>query len=113
MFHPDDLQEVLPIYLAAMQSGESFQFKYRIKRHDGVLRWHACAGAPLRNADGSLESWICNVVDVHEDTETRHDALLVQERIKAVLEGSGECAPGWLALCTISADSSGGQTSLC
>lgn len=88
MFHPDDLQEVLPVYLGAMQSGSNFKFKYRIKRHDGVLRWHECIGAPIRNPDGGIRRWIANVCDVHEDTEARHDALLVKERIKAVLEGS-------------------------
>ncbi|GAA5993530.1 hypothetical protein JCM10908_000635 [Rhodotorula pacifica] len=88
MFHPDDLQEVLPTYLTAMQTGSKFKFKYRIKRHDGALRWHACQGAPVRDEHGTVTSWVCSVSDVHEDTEARHDALLVKERTKAVLEGS-------------------------
>lgn len=89
MFHPDDLQDILPTYLSAMQTGSDFRFKYRIKRHDGCLRWHACRGAPVRDAQGNIQSWMCSVSDVHEDTEARHDALLVKERTKAVLEGSG------------------------
>lgn len=91
MFHPDDLQDILPTYLSAMQTGENFRFKYRIKRRDGLLRWHACQGAPVRDRQGQIESWMCSVSDVHEDTEAIHDALLVKERTKAVLEGSGTC----------------------
>ncbi|GAA5883852.1 hypothetical protein JCM3774_005798 [Rhodotorula dairenensis] len=88
MFHPDDLQDVLPTYLSAMQTGQSFRFKYRIQRRDGALRWHACQGAPVRDREGQIERWMCSVSDVHEDTEAIHDALLVKERTKAVLEGS-------------------------
>ncbi|TKA52049.1 hypothetical protein B0A53_04709 [Rhodotorula sp. CCFEE 5036] len=88
MFHPDDLQDILPTYLSAMQTGSDFRSKYRIKRRDGCLRWHACRGAPVRDPQGNIQSWMCSVSDVHEDTEARHDALLVKERTKAVLEGS-------------------------
>jgi PAS domain S-box-containing protein len=92
MFHPDDLQDILPTYLSAMQTGSDFRSKYRIKRRDGCLRWHACRGAPVRDPQGNIQSWMCSVSDVHEDTEARHDALLVKERTKAVLEGSGGSA---------------------
>ena len=76
-----------------MQTGNKFRFKYRIKGRDGSLRWHACHGAPVRNSQGTIESWTCALSDVHEDTEARHDALLVKERTKAVLEGSGAFPP--------------------
>ncbi|GAA6006577.1 uncharacterized protein JCM10292_005995 [Rhodotorula paludigena] len=88
MFHPDDLQEVLPIYLGAVQAGTDFSFEYRVKGADGQLRWHVCQGRPWRNEAGEIESWYGNIMNVDDLIRNRHDALLIKERTKAVLEGS-------------------------
>ncbi|GEM10368.1 histidine kinase [Rhodotorula toruloides] len=88
MFHPDDLSAVLPIYLGAMQSGEPFSFEYRIKNKDGRLRWHKASGRPQKGADGKPVAWYATIADVEPEIRARHDALLVKERTRAVLEGS-------------------------
>ncbi|KAJ8293216.1 Hybrid signal transduction histidine kinase K [Rhodotorula toruloides] len=88
MFHPDDLSAVLPIYLGAMQSGEPFSFEYRIKNKDGRLRWHKVSGRPQKGADGKPVAWYATIADVEPEMRARHDALLVKERTRAVLEGS-------------------------
>ncbi|BGP42387.1 hypothetical protein JCM10450v2_006481 [Rhodotorula kratochvilovae] len=87
MFHPDDLQQAFAVYLGSMKSGEDFSFEYRVKGKDGILRWHQACGRAYR-VDGEISAWYCNVAPIDELVKTRHDALLVKERTKAVLEGS-------------------------
>ncbi|GAA5913019.1 hypothetical protein JCM5296_003865 [Sporobolomyces johnsonii] len=88
MFHPDDLASVLPIYVASTKSGEPFSFEYRIRGADGNLRWMVCHGRAHKDNDGNIINWCCSITDVEELVTTRHAALMVQERISAVLQGS-------------------------
>ncbi|GAA5954653.1 hypothetical protein JCM21900_006093 [Sporobolomyces salmonicolor] len=88
MFHPDDLASVLPMYVASTRSGNPFSFEYRIRGADGNFRWMVCHGRAHKDADGTIINWCCSVTDVEELVTTRHAALLVQERISAVLQGS-------------------------
>lgn len=91
MFHPDDLSAVLPVYLGCMQTGEPFSFEYRIKGKDGRLRWHKASGRPQKGQNGRPVAWYATIADVEPEIRARHDALLVKERTRAVLEGSGAC----------------------
>ncbi|GAA5920152.1 hypothetical protein JCM1841_004467 [Sporobolomyces salmonicolor] len=88
MFHPDDLASILPKYIASTRSGEPFSFEYRVRGADGNFRWMVCHGRAHKDADGTIINWCCSVTDVEELVTTRHAALLVQERISAVLQGS-------------------------
>ncbi|GAA5859356.1 hypothetical protein JCM1840_004577 [Sporobolomyces johnsonii] len=88
MFHPDDLASVLPIYVASTKSGEPFSFEYRVRGADGELRWMVCHGRAHKDNDGNIINWCCSITDVEELVTTRHAALMVQERISAVLQGS-------------------------
>ncbi|GAA5822097.1 hypothetical protein JCM3770_007016 [Rhodotorula araucariae] len=97
MFHPDDLSQAFTVYLGAMKTGEDFSLEYRVKGADGVLRWHQCRGRAHRD-HGKITAWYCNIAPIDELVKTRHNALLVKERTKAVLEGSD------LTLLTIDVD---------
>ncbi|KPV73466.1 uncharacterized protein RHOBADRAFT_54689 [Rhodotorula graminis WP1] len=88
MYHPDDLEHAFGVYLGAMQSGDDFSFEYRIKGADGILRWHMCQGRAHYGDDGQRSAWYCNITNIDDLVKTRHDALLVKERTKAVLAGS-------------------------
>ncbi|GAA5876755.1 hypothetical protein JCM16303_006276 [Sporobolomyces ruberrimus] len=88
LFHPDDLAKALEIYLGAMKSGDPFAMEYRIKKSDGTMRWNVCHGRANKDAQGKILGWACSITDVEELVQTRHSALLSQERAKAVLEAS-------------------------
>ncbi|GAA5897360.1 uncharacterized protein JCM6883_006673 [Sporobolomyces salmoneus] len=87
-FHPDDLPNALEIYLGAMQTGEPFKFDYRIRHRDGNMRWNVCHGRPKKDAEGNVLGWVASIFDQEDVVQARHDALLTQKRIKAVLEAS-------------------------
>ncbi|GAA5892589.1 hypothetical protein JCM8208_005857 [Rhodotorula glutinis] len=87
-FHPDDLGHAFEVYNQGIKSGEDFTAEHRIRGADGSLRWFRTAGSACRDADGKIIAFACNITDIDELAKTRHDALLVKERTKAVLAGS-------------------------
>lgn len=56
--HPDD---VLPIYVIIVADDahlKPYDVQYRLRRHDGVYRWHHARSMPLYTANGSYGRWI-------------------------------------------------------
>jgi PAS domain S-box-containing protein len=88
-FHPDDRDEVLTQWAAAVQSGEPFDFEARLRRADGAFRWQRTRVFPLRNTEGRINLWygLCTEIDDHKWAET----LLAGE--KRLLEMVAQGAP--------------------
>uniref|UniRef100_B8HKS2 histidine kinase n=1 Tax=Cyanothece sp. (strain PCC 7425 / ATCC 29141) TaxID=395961 RepID=B8HKS2_CYAP4 len=52
LVHPDEAESYIADYLAAVREQRSWHNRNRIRRHDGVWRWHDNYAQPLFNADG-------------------------------------------------------------
>ncbi|MUL35172.1 GAF domain-containing protein [Gloeocapsopsis dulcis] len=52
LVHPDEAELYIADYLAAVREQRSWQNRNRIRRHDGVWRWHDNYAQPLFSADG-------------------------------------------------------------
>ncbi|GAA5959744.1 hypothetical protein JCM3765_000088 [Sporobolomyces pararoseus] len=87
-FHPDDLPNALGTYMNGLKSGEPFAFEYRIRHRDGNMRWNVLHARPKKDAEGKVTGLVCSIFDQEDVIQARHSALLIKERIKAVLEAS-------------------------
>jgi PAS domain S-box-containing protein len=72
--HPDDVVQSTQRWLEAVESGEPFVSEYRIRRHDGMYRWHITRAIPIRGADGAITRWIGTSADI-QDQKNSEQAL--------------------------------------
>lgn len=72
--HPDDLPAAIDAWNVACASGRLFQTEYRIRRRDGVYRWHLVRAVPLVNEAGDIDRWIGTNTDI-EHAKTNEHAL--------------------------------------
>ena len=63
--HNDDLQRCLARWKSAVESGDGYETEYRIRRHDGVYRWHLGRAMPVRDEYGNIVKWFGTCTDVH------------------------------------------------
>jgi PAS domain S-box-containing protein len=75
---PDDLPHIAPIFSRAIASGQSYDFEARIRRFDGVYRWHDVRGLPLRDTNGRIARWYVLISDI-DDRKRAEDALRESE----------------------------------
>jgi PAS domain S-box-containing protein len=75
--HPDDVDRTREAFLHSAATHTPFRVDYRLRRHDGVYRWHIDAGMPRVDEDGQLDGFVGTVVDVHTRT-------LLQQRLERV-----------------------------
>jgi PAS domain S-box-containing protein len=72
VIHPDDLSKVLEHWGRAVRNLEPYQREYRLRRSDGVYRWHLGRAEPVFGFGDAPLGWIGTATDIH-DTRIVHD----------------------------------------
>jgi PAS domain S-box-containing protein len=74
--HPDDLSHAIAVWKEAIETGQPYDVKERLRRSDGVYRWFGVHGFPLRDPDGRILNWCVLLTDI-DDRERAEQALRV------------------------------------
>lgn len=83
--HPDDLKRAMPLRDAAYDAEAAFEAEVRLRRHDGVYRWHRVAMVPLRRG-GELTGWLGTSLDIHSNREAEAALRESDERLRALAD---------------------------
>lgn len=74
MIHPDDAPGVRRAWERAFTTGGEYDVDFRVRRHDGVYRWHHSHGSPMRDEAGRITRWFGTCTDV-DDRRSDEEAL--------------------------------------
>jgi len=72
--HPDDIETAITLWRESLNSGKPYVTEYRIRRHDGMFRWHLTRAIPISDANGVITRWIGTSADI-EDQKSTEQAL--------------------------------------
>lgn len=93
--HPEDYQNCLEIYLSAFGKRETFEMRYRLRRHDGAYRWILDRGVPFHNPGGEFAGFIGSCIDVTEKIEAQEALQKAQmaevNRLRGLLPICASC----------------------
>lgn len=85
--HPDDVPAVLDIYVPSFQARVSYEIPaIRLKRYDGVYRWHTFKGNPRFLNDGTFMGYVGVGLDIHEQKIAQEELQKFSERLEALVE---------------------------
>ncbi len=85
LVHPDDAARLRALQEAAQEAQISFEAEVRLRRADGVHRWHRIALVPQRR-DGALAGWLGTALDVHASREAEAALRESDERLRALAD---------------------------
>jgi len=80
VIHPDDLEEVRHRWMASIRSGKPYHTEYRLRRADGVYRWHLVQA--VRVEHGQTSTWF----GMSTDIDDRKRAELALQELNHSLE---------------------------
>jgi two-component system, OmpR family, phosphate regulon sensor histidine kinase PhoR len=67
VIHPDDLEETMLRFYAALKSGGVFEIENRYKRDlDESYRWHLNRALPLKNENDEIVFWVGTATDIED-----------------------------------------------
>ena len=92
--HPDDLSEVGQTWALAKSSRTKWNCEYRLRRFDGIYRWHLGISVPKMDIQGQVQSWMGTITDIHE----RKVSHFVTEASEKKLDQIFSEAPSTLAV---------------
>ena len=76
--HPDDFEKCAAQWRRAQIERATWEVEFRLRRHDGVYRWHLARCAPYLDADGAIVRWYGTAADIEEQRQavrSRDDLL--------------------------------------
>src|SRR5947208_2385761 len=72
--HPDDVDEIVQKWRAALASGEPLEVEARVRRPDGSYRAFLHRKLPLRDEQGKIVKWFGSSIDI-EDRKCAEEQL--------------------------------------
>ena len=71
--HPDDRESCYERWRQSVRTGDEYECQFRLRRADGVYRWHLARALALRGPDGRIEKWFGTNTDMDELTRARDE----------------------------------------
>jgi PAS domain S-box-containing protein len=85
--HPDDLERSFAAWRRAVETGESYDVEYRLRRHDGVYHWFVARGTPMKDEAGNILKWYGTSTDIDDQKQAEQSLeRKVEARTMEVLE---------------------------
>jgi PAS domain S-box-containing protein len=103
--HPDDREETLRTWLAAVKTKSTFRAEHRLRRHDGEYRYMVVRAVPVLDTDGTVIEWVGAHTDITGLKRTEGLARLeqlVQER--QMLISTIENSTDFIAMATMTGE---------
>lgn len=76
--HPEDVHEAIMRWAKSLATGKDYETDFRLRRADGVYRWHIARASALFDTDGNITQWVGTSTDITERKEAEA-ALAVSE----------------------------------
>lgn len=81
--HPDDLQDCIDRWQESVRTGGLYEAEFRLRRHDGIYRWHKATATCGTDENGIVTKWFGTNTDIDEQKQSeerlnfyaRHDPL--------------------------------------
>jgi diguanylate cyclase (GGDEF)-like protein/PAS domain S-box-containing protein len=84
--HPDDLAPSEAAWADAMRGGALYSIELRLRRADGVFRWHLARAVPVRDEQGNIVKWYGTATDIDDRKLIEHELSRLAARLTTTLE---------------------------
>jgi PAS domain S-box-containing protein len=64
--HPEEREYIVKEFKKALATGRSYINEHRIRRADGIYRWHLSRAEPMLDEDGQIVQWFGVTIDIDE-----------------------------------------------
>jgi len=84
--HPDDLETMEACWLHSLKTGEPFRHIHRLRRADGIYRWHAASGDAHRDSNGQIARWYGGSFDIDDVKRGEEELQKSETELRTILD---------------------------
>ena len=84
--HPADLSNCIARWTRSLTTGEAYEVEFRLRRFDGVFRWHLGRALPMRDGEGRVVRWFGTNTDIDDRITAEAELRQQQERFQLLTE---------------------------
>lgn len=88
--HPDDREEVLGGWTAAVAEGKRYDARFRMRLKDGSYRYSHVRAAPQLDEDGKVLRWYGVTEDVHDQQQAQHAQHEAEQRYRLAAQATND-----------------------
>lgn len=66
IIHPEERAINMSTWRAAVNTGDSYLFEHRFRRHDGQYGWRLSRAVPFRDPNGNVQMWVGTSTDIDD-----------------------------------------------
>ena len=88
LVHPDDRDGCVARWQRSLETGEEYEYEFRLKRRDGTYRWHLARALAQLDDDGAVLTWFGTNTDMDELKRARdelHDRADFEQRLIGIV----------------------------
>jgi len=86
VIHPDDVDAAARRWNEALATGASYEIEFRIRRGDGVYRWHLVRAVPIRDQGGTVVRWVGTNTDIEQQRSDREALVQLNASLECRVE---------------------------
>ncbi len=86
LLHPDDRAGALAAWRLGPDAGSTYTTEFRLRRHDGVYRWHLNRARSERDEAGAIVHWYGTSVDIDDHKRLTLEAQRAARRLTTTLQ---------------------------
>ena len=92
--HPEDAERIMEAWREAGISGNSFSLEVRLRRHDGLFRWHRIVATPMPISQAEHDpEWLVTALDIDDIISTRNRLQETGDLLRLATDAAD--AGGW------------------
>lgn len=95
ILHPEDRERIRATLRADASQTDWVQSEGRVQRRDGSYRWAAIRAQPMRDATGTVTSYIGTAIDIHEQRVSAHEQRRAEELVQFLSHATRELIWTW------------------
>ncbi|WP_407528185.1 EAL domain-containing protein [Methylobacterium oryzisoli] len=89
LYHPGDARRLNRAHTRARATQSATSAEGRLRRRDGVYRWHKLVSVPVAREDGGVE-WLSTALDIDEIVTAREALRTSEERLTMALDAGSD-----------------------
>lgn len=86
VIHREDILAAVDRWQNSLLHGEVFECEFRMRRADGVYRWHIARNVPMRDQEGNVTGWFGSATDIHDLKQAETELQYAQEALEDRVE---------------------------